>query len=550
MQAANGKSVLEGIAIGPLRVVHRAKIVIRDETQSPAADPARELKRFEAARLRAIEQQKTLYDKALAEAGDEIASVFSIHAMMLEDQEFMDSIRELIVSGPHSAEYAVRVSGDRHASVIADLDDAYMAARSADIEDVTQTLLDVLTGRDPDTLQGETPAILVAEDLAPSETVRLDKKLLLGFVTRRGSASSHTAILARSMSIPALVQCDAACEEWNGRMAILDGHTGCLYVDPSPKMLEIFRARRAEDERRQAMLAELRGKPNQTLDGVQIGIEANISGVEDVAAVEANDAEGVGLFRSEFLYLNRNAAPSEDEQFAIYKQVLRRLAPRRVVVRTCDLGADKTPEYMQLAEETNPALGYRAVRICLTRPDFFKTQLRALLRAARYGRLAVMFPMLTGPKELADCKALLAKCREELTAEGVPVGPVEVGAMIETPAAVLCADALAENCDFFSVGTNDLLQYTCALDRQNQHLEPFVDMHHPALLRSIQMTVEAAHRHGIPVCICGELGADLTMTEWFLRTGVDSLSVNPGAVLPLREMIRGLDLSAGSGPKT
>lgn len=543
MQAANGKSVLEGIAIGPLRVIRRAKLLIRDE-QPAGCDPDQELSRFETARLRAIEQQKTLYDKALAEAGDEIASVFSIHAMMLEDQEFMDSIRKLIVTGPRCAEYAVRVSGDKHATVIARLEDPYLAARSADIEDVTQTLLDILTGRDPDTMQGDTPAILVAEDLSPSEIVRLDKSLLLGIVTRSGSASSHTAILARSMNIPALMQCDAACMEWDGHMAILDGHTGCLYVDPSAKMLEIFQSRQEEDRHRQAMLAELRGKPNVTLDGVQIEIEANIGGVEDVASVEANDADGVGLVRSEFLYLNRNACPTEDEQFAIYKQILRRLAPRRVVVRTCDLGADKTPEYMQLGAESNPALGYRAVRICLTRPDFFKIQLRALLRAARYGRLAIMFPMLTGVKELRDCKALLAKCREELTAEGVPVGPVEVGAMIETPAAVLCADELAENCEFFSIGTNDLLQYTCALDRQNENLEPFVDPHHPALLRLIQMTVEAAHRHGIPVTICGELGADLAMTEWFLRIGVDALSVNPVAVLPLRETIRGLNLSA------
>lgn len=547
MQAVNGKSVLEGIAIGPLRVVHHAKTVVTDKQTVGKGGSAKELVRFEAARLRAIAQQKQLYDKAAEEAGDEIATVFNIHALMLEDEEFMDSIRQLILSDHYNAEYAVRKSGESHAAVMAGLDDAYMAARSADIEDVTQTMLDELTGHKPDMQQGEAPAILVAEDLAPSETVRMDKTLLLGFVTQGGSAFSHTAILARSMNIPALVQCQTIDDSWNGHMAILDGHSGCLYIDPTPEMIEIYESRRAEDEERRAMLARLRGQPNETLDGVRIGISANISGVDSLAEVKANDADGVGLFRSEFVYLNSDAPPTEDEQFAIYRQVLQTLEGQRVVVRACDIGADKIPDYMDLSEEENPALGRRAVRLYLDQPEFFKPQLRALLRASCYGRLGVMFPMITSVKELQACKALVEQCRRELTEEGVRTGNIQVGSMIETPAAVLCADELAAECDFFSIGTNDLLQYTCAMDRQNETLEPFLEPHHPALLREIEMTVAAAHRHSIPVCICGELGADPTLTEWFLRIGVDSLSVNPSSVLRLREAVRKLDLGTKSG---
>jgi len=534
-----GTSILNGIAIGTLRVVKRFQPAI---SNTPATDPEAELLRFEQARCRAIDQQNALYEEAMEKAGAEIAAVFSIHALMLEDEEFMTSIRTMIRTEGCTAEYAVLVSGSRHAAVIAGLDDPYLAARSADIEDVTQSLLETLTGVVPDPLQFDGPFILVADDLAPSQTIRLDKKQLLGFVTRKGSVASHTAILARSMNIPALVQCQAVNDNWNGRQAILDGYSGTLYLDPTPQMVKTFAELRRQDEEHRALLTKLRGLPNQTMDGRTIGIEANIGGLEDLEQVEKNDADGVGLFRSEFIYLNSPAAPTEDEQFAIYKQVLKRMAPRRVVVRTCDLGADKMPDYMDFGEEANPALGLRGVRLCLTRPDFFKTQLRALLRAACYGNLSVMFPMLTRPEELEACKELLEVCRAELERQGIPVGPVRIGAMIETPAAVLCAGELAGCCDFFSIGTNDLHQYLCALDRQNQTLDAFSDPHHPALLRAVEQTVQAAHRNGIPAAICGELAADPALTEWFLRIGVDALSVNPVSVLPLRRQIRETDL--------
>ena len=539
MLTINGNSILDGIAIGTLRVVRQMQPSI---SNTPATDPEAELARFEQARLRAIDQQNTLYEEALLKAGAEIAAVFSIHALMLEDEEFMGSIRTMIRTEHSTAEYAVLVSGSRHAAVIAGLDDPYLAARSADIEDVTQSLLETLTGVLPAPLQFDQPFILVAEDLAPSQTIRLDKKQLLGFVTRKGSAASHTAILARSMNIPALVQCQEVNDNWNGRQAILDGYSGTLYLDPTPQMVKTFSELRRKDEEHRALLTRLRGLPNQTKDGCTIEIEANIGGLEDLAQVEENDAAGVGLFRSEFLYLNSPAAPTEDEQFAVYKQVLKRLAPKRVVVRTCDLGADKMPDYMDFGEEINPALGLRGVRFCLTHPDFFKTQLRALLRAACYGNLAVMFPMLTRAEELEACKELLEICRAELQRQGIPTGPVQVGAMIETPAAVLNASEIAASCDFFSIGTNDLHQYLCAMDRQNQTLDSFSDPRHPALLRAVEWTVQAAHRHGIKAAICGELAADPTMTEWFLRIGVDALSVNPVSVLPLREQIREMDL--------
>ena len=382
------------------------------------------------------------------------------------------------------------------------------------------------------TLQGTEPSILVAEDLAPSETVRMDKSLLLGFITREGSSNSHTAILARSMNIPALIQCKDIQDDWDGKMAVVDGYNACVYVDPTPDLLKSLKKRQQEDQKKQALLQELKGKPNTTLDGKTINVFANIGGMGDVGAVQQNDAGGVGLFRTEFVYLNCKDFPTEDYQFEAYKQVLESLAPRKVVVRTCDIGADKTVDYMKLDHEENPALGYRAIRICLTRKDFFKTQLRALLRASAYGNMSIMFPMITSLRELQDAKAVLDECRAELRAEGKKFDEkLEVGTMIETPAAVLIADELAEECDFFSIGTNDLTQYTCALDRQNAKLEPFFNPHHPAVLRAIKMTIDAGHRHGIWVGICGELGADTALTETFLRMGVDELSMNAKSVL-------------------
>mgnify|MGYP002556578289 CR=1 FL=1 len=539
MQVGTGKSILNGIAVGKLKIYKKKSTVI---STCPVKDTAMELERFEQARAKAIEQQTALYEKALDEAGEDIAEVFNIHAMMLDDDDFVDAIKDIIQNQMMCAEYAVKTAGDNQAAVFSAMDDPYLQARSADVIDIAQAMLDILQGVDNASLQGTEPCILVAEDLAPSETVRMDKSLLLGFITREGSSNSHTAILARSMNIPALIQCKDIQDDWDGKMAVVDGYNACVYVDPTPDLLQSLKARQQEDQKKQALLQELKGKPNATLDGRKINVFANIGGMSDVGAVQQNDAGGVGLFRTEFVYLN-----CEDYQFEAYKQVLESLAPKKVVVRTCDIGADKTVEYMKLDHEENPALGYRAIRICLTRKDFFKTQLRALLRASAYGNMSIMFPMITSLRELQDAKAILQECRQELLAEGKKVGEnIEVGTMIETPAAVLIADDLAAECDFFSIGTNDLTQYTCALDRQNAKLEPFFNPHHPAVLREIQMTIDAGHRHGIWVGICGELGADTALTETFLRMGIDELSVNTKSVLPVRKIIRSLDLSKPS----
>ncbi len=539
MQVGTGKSILNGIAIGKLKVYKKKDTTI---STAPVADTAAEVARFEDAQAKAIEQQTALYEKALDEAGEEIAEVFNIHAMMLEDDDFVDAIREIITGQKMCAEYAVKTAGVNQAAVFAAMDDPYLQARSADVMDIAQAMLDILQGTDTDSLQGTEPCILVAEDLAPSETVRLDKSLLLGFITREGSSNSHTAILARSMNIPALIQCKDIDDSWDGKFAVIDGYNACVYVEPTPDLLKSLQKRQQEDKKKQALLQELKGKPNTTLDGTTINVYANIGGIGDVGAVQQNDAGGVGLFRSEFVYLNSKDYPSEDYQFEAYKQVVETLAPKKVIIRTCDIGADKTVDYMKLDHEENPALGYRAIRICLTRKDFFKTQLRALLRASAYGNMAVMFPMITSLRELHDAKNILDECRVELVSEGKKMGAVEVGTMIETPAAVLIADDLAQECDFFSIGTNDLTQYTCAIDRQNAKREPFVNLHHPAVLKEIQMTIDAGHRHGIWVGICGELGADTSLTETFLRMGIDELSVNPKSVLPLRKLIRSIDL--------
>ena len=544
MQVGTGKSVLNGIAIGKLKIYKKKDTAI---SAAEVADTAAEVARFEEAQQKAIEQQTALYEKALAEAGEDIAEVFNIHAMMLEDDDFVDAIKEIINSQKKCAEYAVKTAGNNQAAVFAAMDDPYLQARSADVIDIAQAILDILQGVDNASLQGTEPSILVAEDLAPSETVRMDKSLLLGFITREGSSNSHTAILARSMNIPALIQCKDIQDDWDGKMAVIDGYNACVYVEPTPDLLKSLKKRQQEDQKKQALLQELKGKPNTTLDGKTINVFANIGGMSDVGAVQQNDAGGVGLFRTEFVYLNCKDFPTEDYQFEAYKQVVESLAPRKVVVRTCDIGADKTVDYMKLDHEENPALGYRAIRICLTRRDFFKTQLRALFRASAFGKLGIMFPMVTSVWEVREAKRMCEEVRRELKKEGIPYSEdVQIGIMIETPAAAINSDRLAKEVDFFSIGTNDLTQYTLACDRQNNDLGRFYDPHHPAVLRLIRLVTENAHKNGIWVGICGELGADLTLTETFLAFGVDELSVTPRSVLPLRNAVRMTDTRESS----
>jgi len=540
MVVATGKSILNGIAIGKIKIY---KAPVYDINMGLITDVDAEVARFNAAVDKAIEQQGVLYEKAKKDAGEESAAIFEAHQLMLEDDDLQDSAREIIIEQKRSAEYATKTAFDNYAQMFAEMDDPYMKARSADLLDVETDVLDFLMGNDTGSMQGTEPSILVAEDLAPSETVKLDKSLLLGMITREGSSNSHTAILARSMNLPSLIQCKDIDDSWDGKMAILDGYNSCVYIEPTDDLMKTLSAKHAEDVKKLALLQELKGKPSVTLDGRSVHIYANIGGPSDLGSVNENDAEGVGLFRSEFVYLNSKEEPTEEQQFTAYKRVVETLAPKLVIIRTCDIGADKTIDYMHLDKEENPALGFRAIRICLTRKEFFKKQLRALLRASAYGNMGIMFPMIISKWELVEAKALLEECKAELIKEGYKVGKYQLGIMIETPASVLVADDLAEEVDFFSLGTNDLTQYTCAIDRQNAKLERFSDTHHPAVLKAIQMTVDAGHRHNTWVGICGELGADPTLTETFLRMGVDELSVNAKSVLPLRKIVRSVDLS-------
>ncbi len=539
MQVATGKSVLNGIAIGKIKVYTPPKVVISEKL---IEDTDAELARFEDAREKAIDQQNALYEKAVIDAGEDSAEVFSVHAMMLEDDDLIDATKEIIQTQKHNAEYAVKTAFNNQARVFAEMDDPYMKERSADIYDIEQAVLNILFGIDPESMQGSEPAILVANDLTPSETVRLDKSKLLGIITREGSLNSHTAILARSMGIPALVQCGEVASKWDGKTAILDGYNACAYIEPTEDLMISLRNKRDSDLKQKALLQELKGQSNTTIDGKTIKVYANIGGPSDIGLVQQNDAGGVGLFRSEFVYLNSKDYPTEEEQFNAYRLAVESLAPKQVIIRTCDIGADKQVDYMNLIKEENPAMGCRAIRLCLTRREFFKTQLKALLRASAYGNLGIMFPMIISTRELHECKELIQECTAELEEKGYNIGKYSIGVMIETPAAVMIADELAEECDFLSIGTNDLTQYTLAIDRQNAALDPFLDTHHPAVLKEIKMTIEAGHRHGAWVGICGELGSDLTLTETFLRYGVDELSVNPVSILPLRKVIRGIDL--------
>ena len=536
MQVGTGKSILNGIAIGKLKIYKKKDTVI---STAQVADTAAEEARFEEARAKAIDQQTALYEKALAEAGEDIAEVFNIHAMMLDDDDFVDAIKE-IINGQHMcAEYAVKKAGDNQAAVFAAMDDPYLQARSADVIDIAQAMLDILQGVDNATLQGTEPSILVAEDLAPSETVQMDKSKILSFVTQKGSVNSHTAILARTMGIPALIGSDIVIDEsLNGKLAVVDGTNGVVYIEPDEATLSVMQEEQRKDNEKKALLQELKGKEDVTLDGKKIKLYSNIGNIKDLANVIANDAAGIGLFRSEFIYLESDTFPTEEEQFNIYRTVAESMAGKPVIIRTLDIGADKQCDYFELDKEDNPALGLRAIRICLTRPEIFKTQLRALYRASAYGNISIMYPMIISEQEVDKIKVIENEVKAELTEQGIEFGNPKSGIMIETPAAVIMSRQLAKKVDFFSIGTNDLTQYTLAIDRQNTKLDDFYDAHHPAILAMIRMVVENAHAEGIWAGICGELGADTTLTEEFLKMGVDELSVSAGKVLAVRKVIR------------
>ena len=537
MITIQGKSVFGGVSIGKLMFYKRNEKVIKREHIS---DADAEWKRFEAAKGQAVDQLKELYEKALEDVGEANAMIFEIHQMMLEDLDYLESIENIIRSQEVNAEYAVATTADNFAQMFASMDDAYMQGRAADVKDVSERVLDILCGVSAGVKEMTEPCIIAADDLAPSETVQLDKSKVLGFATMYGSANSHTAILARTMNIPAVIGLgETLSSQYDGKMAVIDGFTGILYVDPDEETLARMQEKRAKDLEQKELLNQLKGKENVTRSGQKINVYANIGNVSDLGAVLKNDAGGIGLFRSEFLYLENSTFPTEEQQFAVYKQVAESMAGKKVIIRTLDIGADKQVDYFNLDKEENPALGYRAIRICLTRPEIFKTQLRALYRAAVYGNLSIMFPMIISVSEVKKIKEIIAQVQAELKAEGIPYKEdVELGVMIETPAAVMISHELAKEVDFFSVGTNDLTQYTLAIDRQNQKLDTFYDPHHPAVLAMIKMAADNAHAEGKWIGICGELGADLELTEEFLKMGLDELSVSPALVLPLRKRIR------------
>ena len=540
MEQIFGKGVSKGVAAGPISFYRRASGVI---PRHEVSDTAAELERFRAARETAKEQLAKLYDKALAEAGEDAAMLFEAHQMMLDDLDFVESIEGMIENDRVNAEAAVSDTGAQFAEMFAAMDDSYMQARAADIRDISARVIGILTGEGESGIVSDVPCIVAADDLAPSETVQLDKSLILGFITSAGSANSHTAILARTMGIPAIIGAgDALQPEMEGKYAIIDGQTGEAVVEPDDAERERLLKKQAKEKALKELLDQLKGKPNVTKDGRNVMVYCNIGSPADIDAVLQNDGGGIGLFRSEFLYLQGSDYPTEDEQFKAYKTVAERMGGRRVIIRTLDIGADKQADYFHLDKEENPAMGLRAIRICLTRPEVFRTQLRALYRASAYGKIAIMFPMITSVWEVQEIKRICRNIRAELAEEGVPMADkVELGIMIETPAAVMMSAELAHEVDFFSVGTNDLTQYTLAVDRQGVGLDRFFDAHHPAVLRMIRMAAENAHKVGIWIGICGELGADAELTETFLSMGIDELSVSPSAVLPLRSAIRSID---------
>ena len=533
-----GKSVFSGVAIGKLSIFNKKDNTVKRNT---IQDVEAETKRFEDAREVAKTQLAGIYEKAVKEVGEVNAQVFEVHQMMLDDLDYVESITNMIESQKVNAEFAVATTGDNFSDMFASMDDDYMRGRAADVKDISNRVISILQGNSNDADMADEPVILLADDLAPSETVQLDKSKVLSFVTRHGSTNSHTAILARTMNIPAWIGVDYP-EDANGKVGIVDGFEGKIIIDPDEETLKVYQEKKKQEDDKKRLLQELKGQDNVTLDGKRINLYANIGGVGDVASVLANDAGGIGLFRSEFLYLESDTYPTEEAQFSAYRKVAENMAGKKVIIRTLDIGADKQVDYFELDKEDNPALGYRAIRICLTRPEIFKTQLRAILRASYYGNISIMFPMIISVSEVKKIKEILAEVKAELDAEGIPYKKdIEIGVMIETPAAVMISEELGKEVDFFSIGTNDLTQYTLAIDRQNPKLDDFYDSHHPALLKMLQMIVDNGHKGGAWVGICGELGADTTLTETFLKMGFDELSVSPSMILRVRDKIRSID---------
>lgn len=541
MKEYKGKSVFGGIAIGRIKVYNKSEQQVK---RVHIDDTEHEKKRYYAAVDKAAMQLQELYDKAVKEVGEANAAIFEMHQIMLTDDDYKESVENIIDSQHVNAEYAVAQTGDNYAAMFAAMEDEYMRGRSADVKDISERLINILSGFNASSMVSDEPVIIVAEDLAPSETVQLDKDKILSFVSVKGSVNSHTAILARTMGIPALIGTPVIPDnDIDGKMGIVDGNSGCLYVDPDNEKLGYYRKKRDEQLKQKELLQLLKGREDITIDGRKIKLYANIGNVKDVMTVKANDAAGIGLFRSEFIYLERDTFPTEEEQFNIYRTVAENMAGKPVIIRTLDIGADKQCDYFIMDKEDNPALGMRAIRICLTRTEIFKTQLRALYRASAYGNINIMYPMIANMWEIDRIKEIEKEVRDELKQQGIDIGDVQTGIMIETPAAVMLSDELAEKVDFFSIGTNDLTQYTLAVDRQNPKLDCFFDPHHPAVLKMIKMVVDNAHKAGIWAGICGELGADTSLTREFLKMGVDELSVSPGRILPIRKIILDTDVS-------
>ncbi len=540
MKKCIGKSAFGGIAIGRISIYQKGEQTVKRQR---IEDTEKEVARFHDARKHAISQLQLLYDKAIREVGETNAAIFEIHQMMLEDLDYIYSVESIIQNQSLNAEYAVAVTSDNFSHMFADMDDAYMKERAADVKDVSERIISILSGKSSNTVSSDEPVIIVADDLAPSETVQLNKEKVLAFVTVHGSTNSHTAILAKTMNIPALVGTNITLDEsLNGTLAIVDGFNGEIYLDPDKDFLDEMQKKLDAELEKRRLLQTLKGKENVTLDGQKILVYANIGNSKDLASVLQNDAGGIGLFRSEFLYLEKDNYPTEEEQFNVYRAVAETMAGKRVIIRTLDIGADKQADYFNLEHEENPAMGLRAIRICLTKPEIFKVQLRALFRASMYGKIAIMYPMITSLWEVRRIKEIVEEVKQELTEQNIPFADVEQGIMIETPAAVMISDILAKEVDFFSIGTNDLTQYTIAIDRQNTQLDEFYNPHHKAVLRMIKMTVNNAHKNNIWVGICGELGSDLDLTETFLAMNIDELSVSPSRILPLRQKIRSVNV--------